>query len=639
MQTVRHLLLTLVATCLLVPWSQAVEGGMQEADEDIPFPVTGETPDAHAQALRPWLIDRVPAVTEDSPALQPLLWFLARHIRSRDNSPLRIDHRYWNRAVGHFSNYLAVERAIDSGLPDAYRNDLLAWYAWRLIPYRVPVDAGAEARWVSGIPAGGTLIETESATQVQAAIADAYPDLVDLPPTQAHAWLHRIAAINPTALLPDGTYWLPDDSSVDEDRLHAVLTEANRLRVTAWRVNPGRPLYLPPATHLRRLRATAIEPMGDAAVEQTTYHLRIADYRNDEPAHLVITTRDGRFDNGYLIQPNRTTTGRPLQLAEPPAPEPGGHDVFPLTFNGAYLTGYARVQVGQDGRRAIYSHLVFDVDLRGGSGRVEVDGRVRLVSAATPPTTDPIAAEATWPMWLGPTMNGSADPMGHDLIGSLDQAPLAWISDDDTPDGRGQDTRGNPQPLPVGAPVGGGWATPVVADNRVILSYYEPSGDAYGDGAEPRSDADRERLRLNRILADDVIHCFDATTGETLWRRVFPRSGMNWGGFNKSGPKLTPAIVGDRVVALGTLGDVWCVSLEDGAVLWHTDIGLRADLQRQERAVQLATSDVYGTRNDFECDVIVADGVVVLSDQIRTKRDYRYERRSGLIGLDLTTGR
>ena len=101
-------------------------------------------------------------------------------------------------------------------------------------------------------------------------------------------------------------------------------------------------------------------------------------------------------------------------------------------------------------------------------------------------------------------------------------------------------------------PIGGGYAGPSVADGRVFVTD--------GRRADPRSTAAVERL-----LA------LDETTGEVLWTREWD---TNYAGLQliyATGPRATPTVDGDRVYAVGAMGNLLALQVEDGSVLWQKD--------------------------------------------------------------------
>jgi outer membrane protein assembly factor BamB len=77
----------------------------------------------------------------------------------------------------------------------------------------------------------------------------------------------------------------------------------------------------------------------------------------------------------------------------------------------------------------------------------------------------------------------------------------------------------------------------------------------------------------DRGLADqtDLWRCFDAETGQPLWKLEYDAQGrLDWG----NSPRATPLILGDVVYLQGGFGDLHCVGLKDGKVHWKRNIFL-----------------------------------------------------------------
>ncbi|MBL8818788.1 MAG: PQQ-binding-like beta-propeller repeat protein [Planctomyces sp.] len=75
----------------------------------------------------------------------------------------------------------------------------------------------------------------------------------------------------------------------------------------------------------------------------------------------------------------------------------------------------------------------------------------------------------------------------------------------------------------------------------------------------------------SRDIADqhDVFQGFSAEDGQLLWQHFYPASGkLDYG----NSPRATPLIDGDYVYTLGAFGDVCCLELETGLVLWQKNI-------------------------------------------------------------------
>lgn len=83
-----------------------------------------------------------------------------------------------------------------------------------------------------------------------------------------------------------------------------------------------------------------------------------------------------------------------------------------------------------------------------------------------------------------------------------------------------------------------------------------------------------ERLFLaERDFAEqhDVYRCLNANNGELLWRVEFPTRGkLDYG----QSPRATPVIREGRAYLLGAFGDLRCVSVTDGKVIWKRQLPL-----------------------------------------------------------------
>jgi outer membrane protein assembly factor BamB len=102
-------------------------------------------------------------------------------------------------------------------------------------------------------------------------------------------------------------------------------------------------------------------------------------------------------------------------------------------------------------------------------------------------------------------------------------------------------------------PVGWGFSSPVVAQGRVYL-------------------ADSEVVKPK---AKERVHCFDETTGETLWIHVYDVAYEDWA-FDPTqevGPVATPIVQNGKVYTVGRLGHLFCLDARKGEVLWKRNMG------------------------------------------------------------------
>jgi outer membrane protein assembly factor BamB len=75
-------------------------------------------------------------------------------------------------------------------------------------------------------------------------------------------------------------------------------------------------------------------------------------------------------------------------------------------------------------------------------------------------------------------------------------------------------------------------------------------------------------LVADRTATDsgDILRCLDAATGAEVWQSAYATSGTikDYGNV----PRATPLLLGDKVYTLGGLGDLHCVDLSSGKVVW-----------------------------------------------------------------------
>ncbi|HID74966.1 MAG TPA: hypothetical protein EYP56_03110 [Planctomycetaceae bacterium] len=69
--------------------------------------------------------------------------------------------------------------------------------------------------------------------------------------------------------------------------------------------------------------------------------------------------------------------------------------------------------------------------------------------------------------------------------------------------------------------------------------------------------------------ADEAVVCWDALTGEELWRFRYRAYFVSDQG---SGPRSTPTVDGNRVYAVGATGRLHCLDAQSGKLLWRRDL-------------------------------------------------------------------
>ena len=108
-------------------------------------------------------------------------------------------------------------------------------------------------------------------------------------------------------------------------------------------------------------------------------------------------------------------------------------------------------------------------------------------------------------------------------------------------------------------PAGSGYSGPVVAGKRVFLfDYVKQSGDAFNDPGQRATLQGKER-----------VTALDSETGETLWRHTYD---CPYSISYPAGPRCSPTIDGSNVYTLGAEGDLKCLNIQDGSIIWERNL-------------------------------------------------------------------
>jgi outer membrane protein assembly factor BamB len=140
-----------------------------------------------------------------------------------------------------------------------------------------------------------------------------------------------------------------------------------------------------------------------------------------------------------------------------------------------------------------------------------------------------------WPQWMGPRRD---NVWRED--GLLDTFPAA-----------------GPQVL-WRAPIAGGYAGPAVAAGRVFVTDYVTDADVKVANFERKTSSGTER-----------VLCLDEATGRQLWKHEYP---VTYTIAYPAGPRCTPTVDGDRVYTLGAEGNLCCLTVADGKLIWSRDL-------------------------------------------------------------------
>ncbi len=141
-----------------------------------------------------------------------------------------------------------------------------------------------------------------------------------------------------------------------------------------------------------------------------------------------------------------------------------------------------------------------------------------------------------WPQWMGPNRDGVYGEAGVIDAIPADGLPIVWRQD-----------------------VAHGYAGPAVAAGRVFVTdYVIESGQIRNDPGARTALQGRERVR-----------CLDAATGQVMWEVAYERP---YEISYPNGPRTTPTVDGERVYTLGAEGDLLCLRVEDGRVMWRVQL-------------------------------------------------------------------
>src|SRR5918994_644857 len=101
--------------------------------------------------------------------------------------------------------------------------------------------------------------------------------------------------------------------------------------------------------------------------------------------------------------------------------------------------------------------------------------------------------------------------------------------------------------------------TPLVWDFSKGTSYASPA--VIGD----------RLLFVHRIGDEEIVECMHTETGARHWNFRYATDFEDRYGYN-NGPRSSPVIDGDRVYTVGAQGQLHCLDLRTGKVVWHRNI-------------------------------------------------------------------
>jgi outer membrane protein assembly factor BamB len=126
-----------------------------------------------------------------------------------------------------------------------------------------------------------------------------------------------------------------------------------------------------------------------------------------------------------------------------------------------------------------------------------------------------------WPQWQGPDRNGLSAETGLLQQWPSSGPPVTWSV----------------------STIGGGYGSVAIKGDRIFVQ-----------GAKG---------------GQSFVYVLNRADGKGIWSKALGSAGSNDRG---SGPRGTPTLDGDRVYVLTEQGDLWCLTVANGAEVWHRNI-------------------------------------------------------------------
>ena len=147
---------------------------------------------------------------------------------------------------------------------------------------------------------------------------------------------------------------------------------------------------------------------------------------------------------------------------------------------------------------------------------------------------------------------------------------------------------------------------PEAGPRRVWL--YENAGSGYSGPAVSKG----KLFTLGTRGGNEILLVLDATTGkEVLTAKIGAILDNDWG----DGPRGTPTVDGDRVYAMSGRGDLICMKIADGSILWRTSM----EKLGGERPKWGYTESVLIDGQQVVCTPGGSDGAVAALDKLTGK--------------------
>lgn len=153
-----------------------------------------------------------------------------------------------------------------------------------------------------------------------------------------------------------------------------------------------------------------------------------------------------------------------------------------------------------------------------------------------------LSQAADWPQWMGPARDGVWHEDGIIKKIPADGLKLRWRAE-----------------------VAGGYAGPAVAAGKVFVLDWT---------AKPGTEKAKDPFDRNTKAGTERVLCFKESDGTLLWKHEYD---CPYTISYSAGPRCTPTVDGDRVYTLGAQGNLKCLDVESGKVIWQKEVATGKD--------------------------------------------------------------
>ena len=156
---------------------------------------------------------------------------------------------------------------------------------------------------------------------------------------------------------------------------------------------------------------------------------------------------------------------------------------------------------------------------------VVIGGITAVVDGADP------AAVKSWPNWMGPNRDGISHETGWKSTWPKDGLSVSWSRQ-----------------------IGVGFSSISIADGRLFT--------------------------MGHVDGKEIVWCLNANTGEEIWTHRYPcRLNDN---LHEGGPGATPTVDGNHVYTLGKEGQLYCLDVATGKVIWEAMLQKDLDVRNPD---------------------------------------------------------